>query len=45
MFLVWVRKVLSDTISSRAMSGPLEIAAQQAKDVELAAAELVDEPG
>ena len=45
MFLVWVRTVLSDTISSRAMSGPLRSLREQAEHVELAGAQLVDEAG
>ena len=43
MFFVWVRSVLSDTTSSRAISGPVEVAAQQAEDLELALAQRLDE--
>ena len=43
MFFVCVRMVLSDTVSSRAISGPLSSAAQQPEDLELTAAQLLHE--
>ena len=43
MFLVWVRTVASDTVSSRAMSGPSRSLSQEAQDLELALAERLDQ--
>ena len=43
MFRVWVRTVARDTLSSRAMPGPVEIALQEAQDLELPFAERLDQ--
>ena len=43
MFLVCVRTVGSDTVSSRAMSGPSRSLSQEAQDLELAFAERLDQ--
>ena len=43
MFLVWVRTVFRDTMSSRAMSGPSRSVAEQPKHVQLAFAQRLDQ--
>ena len=45
MLFVWVRRVFSETMQLAGDVGSAQVAAEQPEDVELARAQVVDEPG